>query len=109
MVAAEAMAHGTPVLASDTGGLPSLLGGAGTGRLMPLSANGADWAQECLRITRDPITYGFMSDTCFDRAANRLSWAAWAEGMQSLIEELRSTRDTGLEREARPDLRIVAA
>lgn len=109
MVAAEAMAHGTPVLASDTGGLPSLLGGAGTGRLMPLAANGADWAQECLRITRDPITYGFMSDTCFDRAASRLSWAAWAEGLQSLIEELQSTRDTRQKREARPDLRIVAA
>lgn len=42
MVAAKAMAYRTLVVASDVGGLGTMLGGPGTGRLLPLSTKAAD-------------------------------------------------------------------
>lgn len=54
MVMAEAMAHGTPVLASDVGGIGTVLGGAGAGRMLPLSARPADWAEAICQMTATP-------------------------------------------------------
>jgi len=102
MVAAEAMAHGTPVLASDVGGLATMLGGPGTGRLLPLAADAVDWAEAIRALTSDPVSYKMRSDACFDRAATRLTWTAWSSDLMATLEELRRG-------EAPERLRIVAA
>lgn len=81
MVVAEAMAHGTPVVASDTGGIATLMGGGGTGRLLPQYASPGEWAATIRDLTGDPETYRFMADACFDRGRARLSWDAWAENV----------------------------
>lgn len=88
MVVGESMAHATPVLASETGGLATLLGGTGTGRLLPLEAGANDWARAIRDITADPISYQILSDACFDRAATRLSWAAWCTDILSTVDLL---------------------
>ena len=88
MVAAEAMAHGTPVIGTDIGGMGTLLGGAGTGRLMPLEADGAAWARSIHELTRTPGSYQALSDAAFDRARTRLTWTAWADAIARLADRL---------------------
>ena len=78
MVIAEAMAHGTPVLATRTGAIPEMLGGRGAGRLLPMEASAGDWARVIAEVIRDQAAYALMSDAAFDRARARYSWDAWA-------------------------------
>lgn len=81
MVIAEAMAHGTPVIASDTGGIAAMIGGDGAGRTLPLTADASDWATAITAAIHDPMTRMMMSDAAFDRAGAVLSWDAWAAGI----------------------------
>ena len=74
MVIPEAMAHGTPVLATNVGGIGTLLGGPGTGRMLPLEASPADWAREIREMTSSADIYHALSDASADRARNRLTW-----------------------------------
>lgn len=79
MVLAEAMAHGTPVVATETGGIASLLGGAGTGRLLPPYASPGEWAATIRSLMADRDGYRLMSDAAFERGRAELSWEAWAD------------------------------
>lgn len=89
MVLAEAMAHGTPVLATDTGGIGAMLGGAGTGRLMPLYAAPSDWARAVRDITRDATAYRLISDAAFEHGQSGcLSWDSWAATIAELVNEV---------------------
>lgn len=96
MVMAEAMAHGTPVVATDTGGTGSLLGGSGTGRLMPLHATPDDWAEMVTDLTRDPAEYAHLSDASFERARAALSWESWAARIETIART--ACEDTGQRR-----------
>lgn len=88
MVVAEAMAHATPVLATDTGGIGSLVGGSGAGRLLPLHASPERWAAAISGMTSDPEAYRFLSEASFDRARNRLCWDNWAAGIEMLARHI---------------------
>lgn len=94
MVVAEAMAHGTPVLGTETGGLSSLLGGTGTGRMLPQSATPEDWAQTVRDMTTNPGVYRMLSDAAFERAQTGLSWQNWANGIAHIVPRLRKGADT---------------
>lgn len=87
MVIAEAMAHGTPVLVTKTGGTPEMLGGKGAGEILPMSATPADWAREIMSIAGDQASYGFMSDAAFDRASTCFSWDIWAGEIARITTE----------------------
>lgn len=84
MVVAEAMAHGTPVLSTETGGLTSLLGGPGAGRTLPPGAPPEVWADAIRALTDRADAYVMLSDTAFDRASTALSWQSWAERMHQV-------------------------
>lgn len=84
MVVAEALAHGTPVLAADTGGIAALIGQGGAGRVLPQFASPGDWAEAIRAMTDDHEAYAFMSDAGFDRARYGLSWDSWAERIEAL-------------------------
>lgn len=91
MVVGEALAHGTPVVATDTGGIGSLIG-QGSGVLMPEYASPAAWADEIHALISTPDRYAFTSDTGFERANTRLSWSSWAQGITSLIQTRLATQ-----------------
>ena len=89
MVVAEAMAHGTPVIGTETGGLASLLGGAGTGKLLPPSAAPQDWVAAIQQCTTQPEAYAMLSEAAFDRASTALLWSHWADRMHGIALEAR--------------------
>lgn len=77
MVVGEAMAHGTPVLASDTGGMSDLVA-PGTGRIMGTKATPEDWACAATALTENPESYLRLSRASFTHARENLSWENWA-------------------------------
>ncbi|MEJ2036879.1 MAG: glycosyltransferase family 4 protein, partial [Maritimibacter sp.] len=83
MVVAEAMAHGTPVLASEVGGIPEQIGGDGAGQVLPLFTSPAEWARTIAAMTV-PDRYAWMSDAAFDRAQSQLNWDVWATRIADL-------------------------
>lgn len=85
MVVGEALAHGTPVIASDTGGIGALIG-PGAGVVMPAFAHPGQWADEVQALVTSPDRYAFTSDAGFERAASVLSWSAWATGMAGIVQ-----------------------
>lgn len=92
MVIAEAMSFGTPVIASDTGGVRSLIGGSTGGQVLPVSSTSEDWAVAIKDVLRDAEAYRWMSEACFERSETRLSWTSWARSMTDLIREITSRR-----------------
>lgn len=90
MVLAEAMAHGTPALATDTGGISTVIGAGGTGQLLPLYTSPRDWARAITELVSRQELYDFMSDACFDRAQNVLSWPQWAAQIEHVARRAAS-------------------
>lgn len=84
MVVAEAMAHGTPVLATDTGGIGTQI--ARTGRVLPLHTEPRRWAETIRDMTADQDGYQHLSDAAFDRANQVFSWDNWAKEIVALTQ-----------------------
>lgn len=85
MVLAEAGAHGTPVIVTDTGGCGSLVVDGVNGRLLAPGASAMDWAAAIRTMTRDPVRHAALCRTSFDDARTRLTWNAWAQRMAALL------------------------
>ena len=93
MVVAEAMAYGTPVIATDVGGIGEMVGLGGIGRVMPLYATAQEWSDAIVGLTDNETAYKMLSDACFDR---HFSWDNWADALVDRItqaEESRTQRD----------------
>ena len=88
MVIAEALGHATPVLATDTGGIGTMIGGHATGRLLPQFSAPAEWARTINEMTADETHYAMMSDAGFDRAHGVLTWSRWAAGIVTILSEV---------------------
>lgn len=90
MVLAEAMAHGTPVLATETGGVSEAIETARkvVGRTLPLSADPMIWASEIRAMTADPAVYQAMSMAAFEHCNIRLSWQAWSKKIVSVARSV---------------------
>lgn len=101
-VAAEAMANGIPVLASNRGALPEVVGGAGflfdipsrytpESRVVPSAEEVAPWLETIERLWDDRTFYAEASRRCRERAA------AWRPEVllpryERVLEELLRTR-----------------
>jgi glycosyltransferase involved in cell wall biosynthesis len=70
----EAMACGTPVIVADEGGLPELVGAAGT-RVDP--ADAGSWATAMIALAQDPVRRRSMAETGIERARS-FTWRATA-------------------------------
>ena len=87
MVVAEAMAHGTPVLATDTGGIDSQIGGGKAGRTLPPMAPPSAWVQTILEMVDNPDLYRWTSDSAFERCNALFSWESWAAAVETEIRD----------------------
>ncbi|GAA6151655.1 glycosyltransferase family 4 protein [Pseudoteredinibacter isoporae] len=74
--AGEAMACGTPVISSDGGALPEIVGDAGT--IVP-AANAPALAQAIAELLKDPDRRLIMGKTCRERIEQSFSWKVAAE------------------------------
>ncbi len=81
MVVAEAMAHGTPVLASDVGGIRSLFG-TGCGEILPSFATPGDWARSVRALACSQQVFNDSSRAAFAHARQNLTWASWARQVE---------------------------
>ena len=81
----EAMACGVPVLASDSGEIPHVLGGAGV--LIP-GDDPAVWLREIERLVADPSTRGELAARGLERARSRFAWSSVARAHLDFFEEL---------------------
>ncbi len=85
MVVAEAMSHGAPVLASDTGGMATLIT-PGSGAIMAQDATVLDWVAALKDITASPERYEKASAEAFAHATETLTWDNWAQAVADLCK-----------------------
>ena len=76
--AAEAMASGTPVVASDAGALPEVVGRDGSAAVLVPPGDHAALARELAALLADPQRRARMGADARQRAVERLSWTATA-------------------------------
>jgi glycosyltransferase involved in cell wall biosynthesis len=87
MVIAEAGAHGTPTLVTDTGGIGSLMAEGANGRMLPMADGPVEWAQAIREMTQDPVAHAALCRSSFVHVRGHLTWDAWA---RRLVSRLRS-------------------
>ncbi|MFE5283434.1 D-inositol-3-phosphate glycosyltransferase [Nocardia sp. NPDC056611] len=79
LVAIEAQASGTPVLAADVGGLGTAVRDGVSGLLVP-GHQTPDWAAALRSMLEDPVRLELMGAAAVEHAAN-FSWAHTADGL----------------------------
>ena len=85
-VAIEAMACGTPVIASRVGGIPSIVDHGSTGYLIPWRCPEAFAAQIEVLLQNEDL-YGFMSEQALKRSCS-LSWDSTATTVSHYYAEI---------------------
>jgi glycosyltransferase involved in cell wall biosynthesis len=88
VVTAEANAYGVPVIATQTGGLPSLIKEGINGYLLPLSAKGEDFAKVISTVFRDEKTYKKLRQTSRQEYEKCMSSEAWSQKVAEIIDRV---------------------
>lgn len=95
IVFCEAAAHGLPVLATRTGGVPSVVMDGVTGHLFEPTEDGTAYAECILRMVAEPARWQAMRGAARRRAEEVLNWDAFTESL------LREAQGAGLISKAR--------
>jgi glycosyltransferase involved in cell wall biosynthesis len=82
---AEACCYGVPVLATDTGGVATVVRDGVNGHLLPPGASGDAYARIALGITEDPIEYRRLALGARREYEARLNWDAAGARVRQLI------------------------
>ncbi len=83
----EAAHFGRPSIVSAVGGLPTVVLDGLTGRVLPVAASAADYA-EALIACSAPETYRGLSSAALARAHEVLSWEAWGVRTSEILERV---------------------
>lgn len=86
MVFCEAAAYGLPVIATATGGVPTVVRDGETGVLLPLAAGPEAYAERILALWNDPARYEAMAAAARARYETTLNWNAWGAALERAIE-----------------------
>jgi alpha-maltose-1-phosphate synthase len=95
LVLMDAAAHGLPVVAARTGGVPSVVVHGETGILLSYDASPGDYASAIQKITA-PHERARVSGQARLRYETTLNWRRWAEKMMEIAEQLVIIRESGL-------------
>ncbi|MBD2766424.1 glycosyltransferase family 4 protein [Hymenobacter sp. BT664] len=79
---ADANSFGLPVVTTDVGGIRSFVLPDITGLVLPLSADGADFAAAISQLYRNPAAYAQMRAAARQRYDGVLNWDHWARQLQ---------------------------
>lgn len=88
IVFCEASAHGTPSVATDTGGVAGAVTPGENGFLLPPSAGGREYAGLIHELFRDTERTRTLVQTTRRAFDERLNWGAWASRARELMEEV---------------------
>lgn len=91
IVFCEAAAYGLPVLATRTGGVPTIVQDGRTGFLFSLTDHGNAYAERILELVREPERWQAMRKAARERYESVLHWDAFVEVMLREIQEAHST------------------
>jgi len=86
IAALEAMACGTPVIATRIGGLPEVIEDGRTGVLVP-ERDAESLAAAAVLLLRDPGRLGEMRSACRDHVVQRFSVGGWASKVLEVYAE----------------------
>jgi glycosyltransferase involved in cell wall biosynthesis len=90
LVFAEAAAFATPVIAPNTGGIPSVVDDGKSGVLLPLSADGKEYADTILALWQDKEKLHEMAAYAQVKYNSELNWDKWRNDFAYLLENLQT-------------------
>lgn len=93
VVLTDAMHFGLPVVATDTGGVSSIVADGVTGVLV--GKGDASAAASAIRQLRDQGSYARMSAAALHRAHSSLSWRAWGAAAGAAMDAVTADRPSG--------------
>ncbi|NJL54830.1 glycosyltransferase family 4 protein [bacterium] len=85
IVLCEAAAFGLPVIASDVGGISTLVEEGKSGYVLLASASPEDYANVIVEILSSAKNYRHLVEGSRDRYDSRLNWQKWAEDIHKLV------------------------
>jgi glycosyltransferase involved in cell wall biosynthesis len=88
IVLCEASAHGLPSLATDTGGVGSVLDQGINGFLLPPNATGTQYADQVIAIFSDPASYRKTLEASRRLFDEKLNWDAWGRSARPFFERV---------------------
>lgn len=88
IVLCEACSCGLPVIASDTGGIASIIKNGVNGILLPPSATAAEYAALIAGLAGDEQRYRELSRQSRLSYDERLNWDAWGRSVRAIFDEI---------------------
>jgi glycosyltransferase involved in cell wall biosynthesis len=85
VVFCEAAAHALPVVATHTGGIPSLVRNGRNGFTVPHEGRGEAYAKTIAGMVADPGAYEILCTTSRDEFERRLNWDSWGRAAAAAI------------------------
>lgn len=85
LVFCEAAAYGLPVLATRTGGIPTIVQHEETGYLFDMEARGDAYGKQIISVLSNPEKYGSMRVSAHKRFEEVLNWDAFGKNIQNAI------------------------
>ncbi|MGQ4650675.1 glycosyltransferase [Lyngbya aestuarii] len=81
----EANAFGLPVIATETGGIPTIINNGKNGYMLPMSASGDDYASLIVKNLYDQTSYQQLILSSREEYETRLNWNKWAKSLHQVM------------------------
>lgn len=93
IVFAEAAAFGLPVIATNIGGIPSVVDNSKTGILLDFNDETGDWAQRIAGVIENKTKYEQLSKSARKKFKEVLNWDVYADSLLNQIRKINTDRN----------------